>query len=874
VGVVCLLALVLVVFFSGERETAAPQKLSVHLLAEGEPTAAIGSLSEAVRSFRRIIVLTADEGGPREKRPIDSVGLELYHELRARKEAISVGLAEVVASNHPSRFAVIEGVLTWIEQDGSLRDADRLAFREILQDLQKALETQGALNGLTLRRRIASDLVSIDDIEAAYEKEFKAVFGRFEGRAIERKREKWDAYVKYLQSLENREAILKAYGVIVPYEEPANTSREIFGTALPPKTLVLTFDDGPHPIYTLEISRILKQRGIKGGFFDVGSNLGDFDPSTGAARLSSRAQIGQKLEADGHFLANHSFTHAKLSSASDTDLLAEVGKTDRMLLSVSPTRSSLFRFPYGARNKAQLKLLEPLGLTSVMWNIDSLDWADPLPASITARVLQTVEKEGRGIVLFHDIHERTMKALPEILDALMAQGYEFASWNGTGFATTATKAPAPMPTSGYRESFALVIGIDEYAAWPKLSHAVRDAQAVRNALIENLSFKPDNVVLLKNGEATRAAIIGALTERMASQTERDDRVFVFFAGHGATQTLTSGRDLGYIIPVDAHPDRLAAEGIPMTEIQNVSEGLKAKHVLFVMDSCYSGLGLVRGASQPRFLQENARRVARQMLTAGGSEQVVADNGPGGHSVFTWTFLQAIEGRADLNGDGLITGTELAAFVAPAVSNSSRQTPGFGSLPGSEGGEFIFELKPREEFIAAGTSQSDPSAIVTAPAPTKGTVAVMDLEGNKQNLALAKPAQLSPRQAAQRANDRGLLLYRDRKYAEAEAEFTEALRLRPDFALAANNLGFVFYRRLQYAEAVRWFENTIAIDRDRAIAYFNLGEAAEKKGDISKARSAYAHFIELQPRGTTTELAKSALGRLVEPPPSPTLLVKK
>ncbi|MEO8360228.1 MAG: tetratricopeptide repeat protein [Vicinamibacteria bacterium] len=147
-----------------------------------------------------------------------------------------------------------------------------------------------------------------------------------------------------------------------------------------------------------------------------------------------------------------------------------------------------------------------------------------------------------------------------------------------------------------------------------------------------------------------------------------------------------------------------------------------------------------------------------------------------------------------------------------------------------------------------------------------SVAVMDLEGNKQSLTLAKPAQLSPRQAAQRANDRGLLLYRDRKYAEAEADFTEALRLKPDFALAANNLGFVFFRRQQYAEAIRWFENTVTIDPDRAIAYFNLAEAAEKKGDVSKARAAYVRFIELQPRGTSTELAKAAIERLGEPSP--------
>ena len=389
----------------------------------------------------------------------------------------------------------------------------------------------------------------------------------------------------------------------------------------------------------------------------------------------------------------------------------------------------------------------------------------------------------------------------------------------------------------------------------------RDATAVKDALIEHLGFRAERVIFLKDKEASRAAILNALNEKLASQGERDDRIFVFFAGHGATRPLPSGRDLGYIVPVDAAPDRLATDGIPMTEIQNASESLKAKHVLFVMDSCYSGLGLVRGASQPRFLQENARRMARQMLTAGGADQVVADNGPGGHSVFTWTLLQALEGRADLNRDGLVTGTELAAWVGPAVSNVSSQTPGFGSLPGSEGGEFVFELPAAEEFIAAETRQSDPSAIVASAQTPKGSVAVMDLEGQPQTLAIAKPAALPPRQAAQRANDRGLLLYRDRKYTEAEAEFTEALRLRPDFALAANNLGFIYFRRGQFPEAVRWFENTIQMDPARTIAYLNLGEAAEKAGDPKKARSSYERLLGLRPTESLAAKAREALAKL-------------
>jgi uncharacterized caspase-like protein len=129
----------------------------------------------------------------------------------------------------------------------------------------------------------------------------------------------------------------------------------------------------------------------------------------------------------------------------------------------------------------------------------------------------------------------------------------------------------------------------------------------------------------------------------------------------------------------------------MTELQNIAESLTAKHVLFVMDACYSGLGLTRGGGSSGLPARQRAPLGRQMLTAGGADQLVADGGPNGHSVFTWTLLQALGGKADLNGDGLITATELAAYVAPAVASVSQQTPAFGSLPGSEGGDFVFAL---------------------------------------------------------------------------------------------------------------------------------------------------------------------------------------
>jgi tetratricopeptide (TPR) repeat protein len=258
-----------------------------------------------------------------------------------------------------------------------------------------------------------------------------------------------------------------------------------------------------------------------------------------------------------------------------------------------------------------------------------------------------------------------------------------------------------------------------------------------------------------------------------------------------------------------------------------------------------------------------------MLTAGGADQMVADGGPGGHSVFTWTVLQALGGKADLNGDGVITATELAAYVAPAVASVSQQTPAFGSLPGSEGGEFVFQLPVEAEFLSAQTGQLSSEAIALNSKLDTGrqqqaegkAVVLKNLQGGELKIEAAKPVDASARQLAQRANDKGLQLYKEKQYAQAEAAFTEALKFRPDFGLAANNLGFVFYKQEKYAEAARWFENTLQIDTSRAIAYLNLADARMRLGEADKAKKAYTSFIELAPNHANAAYAREQLKKL-------------
>ncbi|MEA5667974.1 caspase family protein, partial [Stenotrophomonas sp. MH1] len=813
---------------------------------------------------------------PADRTTSSRIGQQLFHDGLEQREAIAAQFDALLRQSSPQRFATLGTVLDYIESAPELYDADRLAFREVLRDLHERVGKDSSLPAVKLHQRIGEDLEALDEIERNYNQEITRIFSRFDRtRAITLKREKWDDYIAHLRTQYSREAILRDYGVIEPYPMSMKDSeREIFGRDLPAKTVVLTFDDGPHKAYTDEVVAILKRYDVPGVFFEVGRNLGAIQPD-GKVKLGPMAGISRNLMEQGYAVGNHSLTHAQLSRTSGDALREQVLGTDILLKDVDSRRAPLFRFPYGARNAEGLQLLGEAGLKSIMWNIDSMDWADPVPESIVQRVVEQVQKEQKGIILFHDIHDRAVKALPQILDRLIADGYQFAGWNGRDFSVSRPRKGAASDatvTTGYEKSWAIVIGIDDYARWPKLEYASHDAQAIADTLTGQFGFPSSQVIVLKNEQATRNNILAAFHDRLADdRTGRNDRVFVFFAGHGATRQLASGRDLGYIIPVDSDPNEFATDAIAMTDIQNIAESMRAKHVMFVMDACYSGLGLTRGGpSSSAFLRENARRSARQMLTAGGADQQVADSGPNGHSVFTWVLLQALAGKGDLNGDGLITGTELAAYVAPAVSAVSRQTPAFGSLPGSQGGEFVFQVPDSQEYLTADTRQLSADAIalnnrVDAAQDAKGEaeapVTVADLQGGKSTLVVPAAGAVSDRQRAQQANDRGLQLYREKRYDEAVAQFTEALKLRPDFALAANNLGFVYYRQQRYAEAARWLENTVKIDPSRAVAYLNLGDAYFNAGDKAKARQAYSTYLELQPQGSGAAKARAQLQKL-------------
>jgi tetratricopeptide (TPR) repeat protein len=240
----------------------------------------------------------------------------------------------------------------------------------------------------------------------------------------------------------------------------------------------------------------------------------------------------------------------------------------------------------------------------------------------------------------------------------------------------------------YERSFAVVIGINSYEKWPVLEFAVNDARAIRKTLSET-GF--DDVTTLFDGEATQRRILSELFHTLPQKVGQNDRVLFYFAGHGQTEELPGGGKRGYIIPVDAEADAYASSAISMDQIRSLSSRIPAKHILYVMDSCYSGLGLSRAyglaVDAGGYLKKVSAMRAVQIVTAGGKGEQVQERA--GHGLFTTYFLRAINGEADINGDNIVTGMELGAYLRPSVSDAShqQQTPLFGRLEGE--GEFIF-----------------------------------------------------------------------------------------------------------------------------------------------------------------------------------------
>jgi uncharacterized caspase-like protein len=250
----------------------------------------------------------------------------------------------------------------------------------------------------------------------------------------------------------------------------------------------------------------------------------------------------------------------------------------------------------------------------------------------------------------------------------------------------------------YKNRKALIIGINKYKNVSPLVYACDDAEEVAKILKDKFNFAKEDIILLKDDKATKDRIMKEFHGFTQNNTNPDDKLLVFFAGHGHTIKGNRG-EVGFLVPVDAKPNDTSTL-IRWDDLTRNAELVKAKHILFIMDACYGGLAITRAPSvgSRRFLKDMCQRYSRQVITAGKADETVADAGGPlpNHSIFTGYLIQGLNGAAAME-EGIITANGIMSYVYEKVGNdpNSHQTPHYGYVEGD--GDFIFTEKPLEEI---------------------------------------------------------------------------------------------------------------------------------------------------------------------------------
>jgi hypothetical protein len=253
--------------------------------------------------------------------------------------------------------------------------------------------------------------------------------------------------------------------------------------------------------------------------------------------------------------------------------------------------------------------------------------------------------------------------------------------------------PVAAHSGLYKNSHALVIGVSSYDHFPRLPEVAKDVDAVAEAL-ERTGF-----IVEKLPDPTRdkldASILSFINKWGENADDVDNRLLIYFSGHGITIGDKSTR-IGYIVLKDSAAyygpaDNPAFRGsaVSMDRFKEYSRMIKAKAVLFVFDSCFSGYMFEVLSNKDAMPPGSWTSLeVKEFITAGTAEQEVPER-----SIFRDKFLEGINGKADYDHDGFVTGRELCYFLASEVDRATagRQTPLCGKSSPENGADFVFVL---------------------------------------------------------------------------------------------------------------------------------------------------------------------------------------
>ncbi len=426
--------------------------------------------------------------------------------------------------------------------------------------------------------------------------------------------------------------------------------------------------------------------------------------------------------------------------------------------------------------------------------------------------------------------------------------------------------PAPKTVTIPR-SYAVIVGISRYQKLPEnlqLHFAERDAQSIFTALIspEGGNFKAENVHILTGDKATLAGLHKEIDSWLPSVAKDDDRVLVYFAGHGF---MYQGK--GYLAPYDFDLNNVATTGYPMDQLGSVIGGkINAKSKILLTDACHSGAITPEETENLNKTLTNLNKSLFSLTASRARERSFeSPDLKGGHGVFTYYVVQGMEGAADTSGDGVVSADELAEYVHTQVreytggqqnptsdranydpemllayvpSNAKPAVP-----PAPKFGTLIFEsnMDGVEVFVdgnTIGVLSKGKAVSLPGLAPGEHTVkgVKMGYEPDGPRQETVYPGQESTvsikimiarrrNKAAVDLLDEGLKYYQkgyEQNYKKAAELFQKAFQLDPTYSQAAYYLARTYNALFDQEKAQQYFKKAIEIDPDYLEARANFG----------------------------------------------------
>jgi peptidoglycan/xylan/chitin deacetylase (PgdA/CDA1 family) len=192
---------------------------------------------------------------------------------------------------------------------------------------------------------------------------------------------------------------------------PDGTGSQDTDTAIVEKKKVaLTFDDGPDSEYTPMLLDGLAERNVKATFFVIGK------------QAEAQPQIMERMVKEGHLIGNHTYNHVDIRHMTESAAEKEIIKANEVIEKYTGEEPCFLRPPFGSSSSKMEKKME---MISVLWTIDTMDWACQNESKICSTVYREIKEN--SIILMHDEYPTSVRAALSVVDRLQKEGYEFVT---------------------------------------------------------------------------------------------------------------------------------------------------------------------------------------------------------------------------------------------------------------------------------------------------------------------------------------------------------------------------------------------------------------------------------------------------------------